>query len=269
MDKETLRRVQLTQLEILKEVDRVCKENNITYWLDSGTLLGAVRHKGFIPWDDDLDIGMHRNDYERFMKIAPEKLNANYYLQNWKVDKKYQLPFAKVRKRGTVYTEYQFRNSDAWNGIYIDIFPYDNFVNDRLQGNLLKLLRLMILPKCGIRSWKEQNRFLWKKYITHLPTRFFSLFFTREALIDRYDKIAVKNNGEACKYFFPQGISNYGKWIIPTAAMKDFIPLKFEDSYFSAPKGYDEYLSHAYGDYMKLPPEDQRENKHQIVEVKF
>ena len=269
MDKETLRRVQLTQLEILKEVDRVCRENGIEYWLDSGTLLGAIRHKGFIPWDDDLDIGMPRKDYDLFMKIAPDKLGDNYFLQNWNIDKNYQLPFAKVRKKGTVYTEFQFRNSRAWNGIYIDVFPYDNYINDKFQGRELKLLKLMILPKCGIRSWKEQNRINWKKYITHIPTRALSFFFTKEFLIRRYEKVAVRHNDKRCDYYFPQGISNYGKWIIPTKAMSEMIQIKFEDLYFNVPKGYDEYLTYTYGDYMKLPPEEQRENRHQIIEVKF
>ena len=269
MDKETLRSVQLTQLEILKEVDRICKENNIIYWLDSGTLLGAVRHKGFIPWDDDLDIGMPRNDYNRFLQLAKVKLDKNYFIQNWYVDENYQLPFSKIRKKGTVYTEFQFRNSSSWNGIYIDIFPYDLYANDKVQGIKLKLIKLMILAKCGITSWREENGINWKKFITHIPTRLLSHFFSKEELINKYEKIAIKHNNEKCEYYFPQGISNYGKWIIPVSAMEEMIEMPFEDTFFKVPKGYDEYLTHAYGDYMKLPPEDQRENRHQIIKVKF
>lgn len=91
--------VQHIELEILKKIDEVCKKHNINYWLDSGTLLGAVRHQGFIPWDDDIDIGMLREDYEKFLKVAQKDLGDDYFLQTRSTDKNYPLVFAKVRKK--------------------------------------------------------------------------------------------------------------------------------------------------------------------------
>lgn len=126
MDNETLRKLQLVELEIANEIKRVCVENNIKYFLESGTLLGAVRHGGFIPWDDDMDIGMMREEYEKFLKIAPEKLSSEFILQTWKNEKDYSLTFAKVRKSDTIFLEYEFKDSSMHNGIWVDIFPYDS-----------------------------------------------------------------------------------------------------------------------------------------------
>jgi lipopolysaccharide cholinephosphotransferase len=99
MEKEDLRKVQLIQLEILKEAVRICDRHNIDYWLAGGTQLGAVRHNGFIPWDDDLDIAMLRANYEKFLHFASKELDTQYYLQEWRLDEKYGLPFTKIRKK--------------------------------------------------------------------------------------------------------------------------------------------------------------------------
>ena len=122
MDQKTLRRIQLTQLEIGKEIKRVCEENDISYFLAHGTFLGAVRHQGFIPWDDDMDMGMLRPDYEKFCRIAPEKLKPEFFFQNWYSEPNYGLPFGKVMKRGTVYLEGKKTRRLKENGFWI-FFP--------------------------------------------------------------------------------------------------------------------------------------------------
>lgn len=270
MDQITLRKVQLTQLEISKEIKRVCDENEIEYWLDSGSTLGAIRHKGFIPWDDDMDIGMKRDAYEEFLRIAPSKLRPGYYLQQWETDNGYAFPFAKVRKNNTVYIENTSRNSSAHNGIYVDVFPYDNFGNDvGKQGNPLKSLKAIMQIKSGVRSWEGQDKINTIRFLKNIPAIVLSPFYSREKLIKKYYSLATMYNNKPTEYYFPQGISNYGKWIIPVSAMEEMIEVPFEDTTFKVPKGYDVYLTHAYGDYMKLPPEDKRENRHQIIEVKF
>lgn len=99
MDNEILRKVQLAQLDMAKEVKRICNKYNINYFMDSGTLLGAVRHRGFIPWDDDLDFGMLREDYEKFLKIATTELDSKFFLQTWKNDDGFPYGFSKIRKK--------------------------------------------------------------------------------------------------------------------------------------------------------------------------
>ena len=106
MENKNLRKAQLIMFNLLKELDKVCKKNNINYWLDSGTLLGAVRHKGFIPWDDDIDICMLEKDYKKFLKIAKKELSENVFLQTEETDKNYiWFPYAKLRDRNSVFIE--------------------------------------------------------------------------------------------------------------------------------------------------------------------
>ena len=125
MDKETLRKVQLAQLEIAKEFKRICDENQLQYFMDSGTLLGAVRHKGFIPWDDDMDFGMMRDQYEKFLSVAPDILGEKFFIQTWSSDENYPYAFCKIGKKDTVYRESVSQKSKMHHELYIDIFPYD------------------------------------------------------------------------------------------------------------------------------------------------
>ena len=189
MDKDTLRKVQLIQLEIVKEIDRVCEENGISYFLVGGSLLGAIRHKGFIPWDDDLDIGMLRKDYERFRKIAPQFLIDKYRMIDWKKDSNYPHPMCKIIKKGTIYKENK-RNDAGEQGIWVDVFPYDNVnIHDnsiKYRMFKLKMLRSLIRAKNNYQTWQKNNGIIVSKYLKNIPFRVVSVFFNREKLIKTY-----------------------------------------------------------------------------------
>lgn len=271
MDNETLRKVQLIQLEMAKEVKRICEENGIKYFLDSGTLLGAVRHKGFIPWDDDLDIGMMQEEYERFLKIAPSKLSSEYFLQTWENDKNYPLPFAKIRKRNTLFIESMFENIDMHHGIWIDIFPYYSCPDDEKEKNKLSLnLRICaaeMLMKCNAKTWiscDTQIKKLWA-FIKRIPFIIYAKFHTKKQLISKYKVILKKYSGlNTYRITTPSG-----KWIIPRKCGEQLEEIIFEGIMFSAPADSDLYLKSVYGDYMVLPPEDKRDNKHNILKIKL
>ena len=154
------------------EIKRVCEENDIRYFLSDGTFLGAVRHQGFIPWDDDMDMGMLRADYEKFCRVAPTALKPEYCLETWDLDAGYGLPFAKVMKRNTVYLEGKKNTKMREKGFYVDIFPFDNApagqeAQRALVRKLMPMARMMLM-KCGYQPWMEQGRILWRKRIGYL-----------------------------------------------------------------------------------------------------
>lgn len=276
MEKELLRRVQLAQLEIAKELKRVCDENGIRYFMDSGTLLGAVRHKGFIPWDDDMDFGMMRDEYERFLKIAPEKLSDEYFLQTWESDPYYGMPFAKLRKKGTRYVERNSERSKAHNELFIDIFPYNSYPDSeedrKQQGFEIKKDFTSLLGLSGATPWLQYQNPVKRasSRLKFLGVTLYGKLAGRENLIRKYTEAATRFNGQMTKNVFEEGGSAaYDSWVVSRKCFDAYQTLLFEGVEFSAPADADTYLRDVYGDYMQLPPVKERENRHQVLEVKL
>ncbi len=269
MEREVLQRVQPILLDMVKEINRVCEENGIRYFLYRGSFLGAVRHQGFIPWDDDMDVAMPRADYEKFCSIANEKLGKDYCFQNWHTDRDYAHPFGKVRKRGTVYVEAKCRRLPE-NGFYVDIYPLDFGPEQegdlrRLNRKLLHLYRVKLM-KCRYTPWKEEEKTIWKKRIGYLLYQTAALFVSQQMLVRQYEKIVLGQ---------PESGIYYEQSALPKVPSFDRVwcdelaQYSFEDTALPGPKDYDAFLSSLYGNYMELPPEDKRENRHQIMELDF
>lgn len=269
MDRETLKKVQQTLLEIAKEIKRVCEENDIEYYLYRGTFLGAVRHQGFIPWDDDMDFAMPRQAYDKFCRIAPEKLGEKFVFQNWHTDEKYALPFGKVRKRGTLYVESKCAQLEE-NGLYIDIYPLDyapvgEEARAALSKRLLHLFRVKLM-KSRYTPWKEEEKTIWVKRIGYMAYQAASLFVSQKKLIDTYEA-AFRAVGESDTLYEQSALPTTYYFDRNFYAESAMYP--FEDTFFPGPKDYDTVLRNLYDDYMTLPPEDKRENRHQIKVLSF
>lgn len=258
-----LRKAQLLMLKILKEVHKICEENNIKYFLSDGTLIGAIRHQGFIPWDDDLDIGMLREDYEKFCKIAPQILSENFILQNFQTDKGYGLQFGKVILKNTVWIEKVAKNTNRqWSGIYIDIFPYDNITENKKKQKLINRLYIFIQGLILIKfkyinisnyeSMAKKLKYVLKKiYLCTISKKL--LIYIRDSICKRY---LNKSKTLVTKYG-----GNFYKNQNPYNFYKDLTLQNFEDTSFYIPKNYDKILKNLYGNYMEIPPiEKQRQH---------
>ena len=136
-------RVKCAQLDMLVELKRICEKNGIAYFLVGGTLIGAIRHCGFIPWDDDIDVGMLREDYERFISLCKTELSDEYALYDWHKDEKSPIPFLKMKIKGTHYREKLSKETTINDEIFIDIFPYDNAPDSGLNRKIQALKNII------------------------------------------------------------------------------------------------------------------------------
>ena len=241
-----LRTLQLKMLEILEFVDLICRKHNLTYWIIGGTLLGAVRHGGFIPWDDDIDIELMRSDYKKLLKILKKELPDNLYLQTPK-EKGYRLLFSKVRdKYSIVYSEEENMSSYKEKGFFIDIFPGERSslflkkVVDFFYGRAFRRL------KRGKPFHSKRHFFEYSISLVLLPAgilakwvaRFICLIIRPKSVFLSYGIYDSYNHNIAC--IFPPK------------------PILFEGKYFFAPQDPDIYLRKQYGNYMEIPPVEKR-----------
>lgn len=247
-------------LNILNEIDSFCRGNDIKYFLVFGSLLGAVRHKGYIPWDDDIDIGMLRSDYDRFLEIyRPQK--AIYRLYKPEIDNDYIYAFAKLCDERTILIE----DIDDKNtlGVYIDIFPFDNAGNS--LSDAVGLAKRIKVYKCILdikNTLRRKDRSLLKNTVLTL-FKFLLSFLSKKMLISQIIKLSKKYKYSSSKLVAEFSIMAYGnKEIYPKDLFTDLSELTFENRQYYVPKDYDKFLSLTYGNYMQLPPVEKRVTHH-------
>lgn len=255
-----LRKAQLVMLSILQEIDTICRNNDIRYFLISGSLLGAVRHQGFIPWDDDMDIAMMREDYNKFLTVCKTQLPDHLFLQTRQTDKYYNVYHVpcKIRDNSSILIESGLENSKAHQGIYIDIFPFDKHsCNDRLIEEDLRLWKkFMFLQKYTKKSPKTKLHAILLSPVKKLAIAGLRWYFKKAK-----QRIAYNENHYITDYKITPGFDLY--WSLTNIFDKeDIFPLvkiPFENNLFPVPAKYDKVLTMIYGDYMVLPPPDKRQ----------
>ena len=262
-----IRAIQLKELDIVRAFVHVCDANGLTYYMVGGTLLGAVRHKGFIPWDDDMDFAMPRADYERFLRGLYKQLPDHIKVDHFKFDPNVYFYPMKLMDTEVQVTEKRLERFDQISYLSIDVFPIDGFPNDWLKRKFYKLkfyYYKMLIGFCNVDRLRTNVK---RSRLEKILIRFAEVFQLNKRLKlvkirDRYDRF-LRNNSKDCCDLIGDITGRYGfKEFVPRSYFGIPKKLVFEDLELAAPSRYEDYLRHIYGDYMKLPPEEDRVSDH-------
>ena len=263
---EQLVKLQQSELSILVDFDKFCQQNSLTYYLIGGALLGAKRYGKFIPWDDDVDVAMPREDYEKLQTLWLNSEQNDYFLQSEKTDKNFSRCILKLRKNGTQITEYTTQNVEMHQGIYIDIFPIDyveEYDEKELDARAKKIRKLMTLRT--IKSGYKSKRFSFVKKLINLFTCIISL----ESIDKKIESLCTKDNDKQRNYAV-LFVHNYEwrKQIHKVAVFGAGARIDFCGHKINAPEDTDAFLRKVFGDeYMKEP--ETKKQPHNYVSVVF
>lgn len=257
---EQTKKLQEELLEILIEFDRICRKRNIPYFLYGGTLLGAVRHKGFIPWDDDIDVAMLRKDYNEFKKVVNEELNTEkFFFQTQETDKNYNWVFGRLRKQNTLFIRYGQQHLNHHNGIFLDVFPLDNISESRM----LQKTTIFMAKFCKRILWssvgKKQSDFIITRYLYTLLDK-----IPKKMIVELFELFAISNRDTSL--LVGHSISHaifQRKWLDTSCE------LEFEGYKYYVPFFYNKILKDRYGNYLELPPEEERRGHHYVSYIMF
>lgn len=265
---EERKRVQGYELKILIEIHRICTKYNIRYSLAYGTLIGAVRHHGFIPWDDDVDICMLREDYIKFKTICKKELGSAFFYQSQDTDPEYFYLFDKIRLNGTIFKESFVSKYNIHHGVYIDIFPVDfipdNYFLRKFQYCCFQFFRIGVQAKyLMLNARTGVKRYIFgflRLFYFFIPLRF--LYKTANQIATWYD---CKPCNRVMNFYTPYRTRE----IFNSQMYQKYIRTVFENEEFCIVRDYDLFLHQIYGNYMELPPKDQRCTRHTITELKL
>lgn len=255
IDRETLRKIQMIQLEMLIEVDRICRKCGIHYNIIAGTLLGAVRHGGYIPWDDDADIAMLRPEYEEFRKACKTELDRKrFYFQDDRNTRGYRWGYGKIRRKNTIFLREYQEHMPYEQGIFIDVFPLDNVPDCYLIRSIQNLECFCVRKILWVKVGKVAEKNFWKRQVFKLLDK-----IPEDKIRQYYHFMIYRTNQKQTRMvrilLFPTPNSEYGYYRCWYENSQD---MSFEGNIFQGIKDYDSYLSFKYGNYMELPVVEKR-----------
>lgn len=255
LNESTLRKIQMVELEMLIELDRICRKNDIKYTIIGGTLIGAMRNGGFIPWDDDIDIAMLRNEYEKFRNACKKDLDRNrFYFQDHRNTKGYRWGYGKLRRKDSLFLREHQEHMPYEQGIFLDVFPHDG-VPDAYPMRAFHNFKCFLIRKF---LWSEVGKVADKNALKRKVFSVMSMVPDKK-IFAVYHKLIQKSNRKRYKrvraLMFPTFGNEYGynrEWF------ESGEDVAFEGHMFQCMKGAREYLKFSYGDYLQLPPVEKR-----------
>lgn len=255
MQNYSMKQIQDKILEVMVYVDKFCRDNDIEYYIMGGTALGAVRHKGFVPWDDDLDIFMTPGNYEKFKSAFSTQNDTRFVIQEWRLGNS-PLEYAKVRMNGTTFIESNFKeNRNMHHGVYIDIMILHKCPKSRIKKTILFLIsRYVVAQALAERNWNPKSKFqaIILRLVRLLPKHFMSGYCYKQ--IYRYDKQKIQDY-QYC-YFLTK--ASFNQAVFSKEIFMEPVDIEFENTKLLAPTDIRSYLKVRFGDYMAMPPEDER-----------
>lgn len=257
---ENRKKVWAVEIDLLIEFDKICRKNGLKYFLMAGSLLGAVRHKGFIPWDDDMDVVMPREDYEKFLKLGKE-IEHPYFLQTCYTDHGFYYAHAKIRNSNTAAIDYPFMYQGFNLGIFIDILPLDNFDPEKGKDTFATIDKLINENSVAMRlthpNLSDRDIERVKNYKGKSPISTFELI----------DSLSKESNNTYTGFVSTLAATTYGikRAVFPASCFENSISCEYNGVITLIPKGYHDILSIMYGDYMKYPKINERGQWHSNV----
>jgi len=266
---DQLSEIQSYELDAFKYVKDICDRANIRYYAIGGTLLGAVRHKGFIPWDDDIDLAMPRKDYDKFIEVAPKLLPAHLNLKSYKYDKSTRCYISRIVNNQIKVAENLEDTNQIKEGYMIDILPIDGTPNHAIPRKLYYLHVMWLRFLCGACNVKDginagrpkKERILLNILKVLRVYRYVDIIH----LYDKLDRLFKKQKYDSSKFIGTIMGAYKMKEIVPAEFFGSYSEFPFEDTTIKGPELWDEYLTHMYGDYMKIPKEHERKTHFKII----
>lgn len=264
-DDKQMKKLKEIEIDMLKKFVSICEQLGLKYYLIGGTLLGAVRYKGFIPWDDDIDVGMPRQDYEIFVEKAGMFLPDYIFLQNFRTDKNMIFPFTKLRNVNTTYIETRSKYSKMNQGVWMDIFPLDYYELNELKRNYQTRKISIINMRIGMEQYIVDNtdRSFARKVTRKIAYKIIKMMYpTLTSAVKRVD--SIYSSTVPSDIWVNKSGAYPGKEEVPIEWFGKGCYVDFENMKVSAPVEYDKYLKHIYGDYMTPPPVEKQVSVHDI-----